>query len=753
MPRQPRKRTKAAAAGNGAAAHVAEIHRAEVAVEDIEQGQARLRERARRIVGVTGTGGVPPFAQIVSTSGLGWYPLVALGALVVVNQFQAFAVSILGPDISRALGISRGLLAFLLVLRLLAAMLASLPMAAAVQQRPRRAVLAKVTGLVWSVATLLSAFVTSAIGLFALLLVHGVATGSVESVHAPLVMDAYQPGGRVRALTAYRGSLAVGAVVAALLAAMVTGALGLPWRAVFLVMGAISLAAVAGSWRLRDPGYGRWDTERIREEVRADAGREAPQGDAEPELGFFEALRRVMVVPSMKRLLAAWAAIGVMVFPFTTYLFFFLDERWNMGPGGRSLVFVAAWACAVGALFWFGRRGEAMFAESPERLVRFIAVLLLGAAAGLVVGVVSPVFPIMLVGFAVVVSVVVLLAPAVYMVALSLVQPHMRAHASALLGIFLTGVGGIGGVALLGGLDRRFGISGALLCLCGPILVAAWIAWRAAPAVPADLDRMIDEIVEREEVRIMQNEGVHLPMLSCRHLDFSYGQLQVLFDVNFTVDDGEMVALLGTNGAGKSTLLRVISGLGLPSRGSVHFRGSEITYLDAERRLGLGITQIPGGKAVFGPLSVADNLRVYGHSLGRRRGVVDQGIEATFEAFPALAGRRNQLASTLSGGEQQMLALVKAFILEPRILLIDELSLGLAPKIVGELLEMVRRVNKTGTAIVLVEQSVNIALSLVDHAYFMEKGEIRFDGRARDLLERRDLLRSVFLEGATKGLK
>lgn len=236
-------------------------------------------------------------------------------------------------------------------------------------------------------------------------------------------------------------------------------------------------------------------------------------------------------------------------------------------------------------------------------------------------------------------------------------------------------------------------------------------------------------------------------MLACRRIDFSYGQLQVLFGVDFTVDDGEMVALLGTNGAGKSTLLRVISGLGLPSRGSVRFRGSDITYLDAERRLHLGITQIPGGRAVFGPLSVVENLRVFGYAHGRDRKAVDQGIDLSFKIFPRLAERRNQQAATLSGGERQMLGLTKALILKPHLLLIDELSLGLAPKVVSELLEMVRRINQEGSAVVLVEQSVNIALSLVDHAYFMEKGEIRFDGAADELLGRTDLLRSVFLEG------
>jgi ABC-type branched-subunit amino acid transport system ATPase component len=344
-----------------------------------------------------------------------------------------------------------------------------------------------------------------------------------------------------------------------------------------------------------------------------------------------------------------------------------------------------------------------------------------------------------------------LIAVALTMVMLTAVAPRLRAHAAALAGVVYAGVGGVAGVLVLNGIDRRFGLGWAVAVSALGGLVGALVARAVVGTVDADLDRVIDDVVEAEEIRQLERSGRHLPMLSCRHVDFSYAQLQVLFDVNFTVDDGEMVALLGTNGAGKSTLLRVISGLGIPSRGSVHFRGTDVTYVDAERRLSLGITQIPGGNAVFAPLSVVENLRMFGYSLGTDRAAVERGIDATLEAFPRLAERRNQLAATLSGGEQQMLALGKAFMLSPRLLLIDELSLGLAPKVVGELLEMVRRINAAGTAVVLVEQSVNIALALVDHAYFMEKGEIRFDGAARDLLGRRDLLRSVFLEGATRG--
>jgi ABC-type branched-subunit amino acid transport system ATPase component len=284
-----------------------------------------------------------------------------------------------------------------------------------------------------------------------------------------------------------------------------------------------------------------------------------------------------------------------------------------------------------------------------------------------------------------------------------------------------------------------------------PGLIGGYVLATAGRFVNADLDRMIDDVIEAEEVRRIVDSGGHLPMLACRGINFAYGKLQVLYDVDFSVDDGEMVALLGVNGAGKSTLLKAISGIGLPTSGSVRYRGHDITYLDAERRLRLGITQIPGGRAVFGPMNVVENMRTFGFASGRDRKSLDEAIERSFAAFPRLYERRSSLAATLSGGEQQMLGLSKALILRPRLLLIDELSLGLAPVIVGQLLDMVREINADGTAVVLVEQSVNIALNLAEHAYFMEKGEMRFDGRSDDLLARDDLLRAVFLQGAGAG--
>jgi ABC-type branched-subunit amino acid transport system ATPase component len=402
---------------------------------------------------------------------------------------------------------------------------------------------------------------------------------------------------------------------------------------------------------------------------------------------------------------------------------------------------------SVVALAFFGRPGERLFRKSPPSLLR-LAGLTIGLAV-LAIGLL-PLAPNIawatgLFGINSVLMAVLL--PSLSMATLSIIPSRMRPHAAALSGIALA-IGGLMGVMFLSGINERFGLGGTMVSVVVPGAFASWTISRASRTILGDLDRMIDESVEEEEIAELTRAGRQLPMLACRGIDFSYGQLQVLFNCDFSVDDGEMVALLGVNGAGKSTLLKVISGICLPSHGSVRFRGHDVTYLDAERRVHLGITQIPGGRAVFGPMTVLENLRSFGHTAQGSRSRLEGLIDECFDTFPRLAERRESKASQLSGGEQQMLALSKALILQPRLLIIDELSLGLAPVIVGQLLELVRRINASGTAVVLVEQSVNIALNLVHHAYFMEKGEMKFDGAASDLLAREDLLRAVFLSGA-----
>ena len=242
------------------------------------------------------------------------------------------------------------------------------------------------------------------------------------------------------------------------------------------------------------------------------------------------------------------------------------------------------------------------------------------------------------------------------------------------------------------------------------------------------------------------------PALDIRGVDFSYGQVQVLFGIDLTVPAGEAVALLGTNGAGKSTLLKAVCGLVQPSAGRVSYFGDDITKWPTDKRVAGGLVQVPGGRATFPSLTVEENLRAGAWTFRRQRSLVAERLERVVDLFPELGERITAVAGTLSGGQQQMLALGRALMLDPKALLIDELSLGLAPVVVERLLETVRNLNAAGTTVVLVEQSVNIALALATTAYFLERGTVRFGGPAAELADRDDLVRSVFLEGAGAAL-
>jgi len=234
-------------------------------------------------------------------------------------------------------------------------------------------------------------------------------------------------------------------------------------------------------------------------------------------------------------------------------------------------------------------------------------------------------------------------------------------------------------------------------------------------------------------------------VLELAGLRASYGAIEVLRGIDLTVREGEIIALLGTNGAGKSTILRCISGLLQPDAGHILYDGRDIAGLAPEETVRLGITQVPGGRGLLPNLTVEENLRMGAYPIRRDRPALRAAFERVYGIFPRLAERRGQLAGMMSGGEQQMLAIGRALMLQPRVMMIDELSLGLAPLIVQQLVGTMREVNASGVTMILVEQSANLALSITDHAYFIEKGVIRFDGSSSELLARDDLLRSVFL--------
>ncbi len=261
-----------------------------------------------------------------------------------------------------------------------------------------------------------------------------------------------------------------------------------------------------------------------------------------------------------------------------------------------------------------------------------------------------------------------------------------------------------------------------------------------------------EALVRGDEVEIDRVRPGDDSLLAVRGIDVSYGPVQILFDVDLHVDRGEAVALLGTNGAGKSTLLRAVSGVVPSDAGTITFDGRDITGLPAHERAALGLAQVPGGAGVFPSLTVEENLRTAGWLVRRRPADLDDARTEVLELFPVLRERGGQRAGSLSGGEQQMLALAMALMTRPRLLLIDELSLGLAPEVVGRLLRALEDLRRDDMTILVVEQSVEVALAATDRALFLERGQVRFSGPTAELAERPDLLRSVFLGGASSGV-
>lgn len=222
-------------------------------------------------------------------------------------------------------------------------------------------------------------------------------------------------------------------------------------------------------------------------------------------------------------------------------------------------------------------------------------------------------------------------------------------------------------------------------------------------------------------------------MLEVEKIDVFYDDAQALWDVSFTVNKGEIVTLVGSNGAGKSTALKAISGLAPPSAGEIRLEGVRIDRIAAHRIVEMGIAQIPEGRRLWPGLSVLENLELGAYTKAARV-VRKESLEWVFTLFPLLKERRSQLAGTLSGGEQQMLAIGRGLLSRPKLLILDEPSLGLAPLLVGEVFDTVRKINSQGMTILLVEQNVNHALAISNRGYVLETGRIALSGSGKELL-------------------
>ena len=653
------------------------------------------------------------------------------------------AIRVLAPDIQDSLNVSDTVLFGILGFGGVTLVLGAVPMAA-LADRVKRVAIIPVASAVWGVTTFLSGLIVNPFQLF----LTNAGTGFGQAYRIPvsnsLLVDTYpiQSRSRIFALEGLGrpagqllGPLAIGG-----LAAVVGG--DDPWRAAFFAVAAAPLVAAAVSALvLREPARGRFEKQAV-------FGDEQVEVDELP-VSMGTAFARLRKIKTFYFLSTGVGVLGFALIAIPIQFNLLLEDKYAMGPLQRGVVESLIWVAALVGLPVAGRIFDRGFRRDPGAMMRLSGLLVM--AAGVAYAVALPIK--ILSGLVVMMAVAQTLISMAFVAAPSViaaVSPYrIRAQAFALLPVFVFLMGGFFGGLIVGQLSDAYNERTAMLVAAPPAaLIGGALIFYGSRFIRGDISRSVEELLEeKEEQRRAAADPASVPALQVHNLDFAYGSVQVLFDVSFDVARGEVLALLGTNGAGKSTLLRAVSGLGIPDRGVVRLGGRTITYAEAENRFAAGLVQLRGGAGVFEELSVADNLRASVLAAGLDEAEAEARSHQVLSLFPVLAERTGTAGRELSGGQQQMLALAMALMHEPEVLLIDELSLGLAPVVVQELLGVVERLREGGQTMVIVEQSLNVALAFADRAIFMEKGRIRFEGPAQELAERDDLARAVFLGG------
>ena len=667
---------------------------------------------------------------------------VLFGLGMADNLINNGAFQVLAPDIQDTFDLSDGEIGVIGALAGFTLFLAALPLGS-LGDRMRRTLIAGVCTIVWSVFAVLTGLVNAVWQLVAVRVVTGMGQANEQPIQSSILADAYPPEGRGRIFGIHRAATPAGLLLGPALAGLIAAAAGGDegWRWAFVILAVPAFFLGVAVLFVREPMRGRHEQLAVLGAELADAGAEAP-------VSLGAAFARLKKIRSFFYLMAALGAFGMAVVTVPIYLNLILEEELGLSAGERGVVGTITAAGAVVGAAIGGRRADTLFRRNPQLTLQFAG----GALAALGVGFALQAYAPNVVVFALIgiVAQALLYAgivPAGPTVA-AVVPYRLRSTGFAMVGLYLSLVGGIGGAIVLGVIadasSERVAIATVAPLAC---ITAAGLVIYGSRFVRQDISRAVADLLEERDERARIVAGGEVPVLQVRNLDFSYGPVQVLFDVNLDVRRGEVLALLGTNGAGKSTLLRAVSGLTLPDRGVVRLNGRTITYADAEARVRMGVVQVPGGRGVFPTLTIAENLLIGAYQFVGDPDEVDRRAGEVLQLFPVLADRLDDRAGSLSGGQQQMLALAKALLLDPEILMIDELSLGLAPIVVQELLVTVETLKSRGITMLIVEQSVNVALSIADRAVFMEKGQVRFEGPAADLLERDDLVRAVFFSG------
>ncbi|MET0150934.1 MAG: ATP-binding protein, partial [Acidimicrobiales bacterium] len=606
--------------------------------------------------------------------------------------------------------------------------------------RYRRPPIIAAAAVLFSVFVFLSGLAVNAFTLFLARLGVGVAKSSNTTVHPSLVADAYPIGVRGRLSATNLGSgLLIGAISPALVGAIASLAGGPDgWRWAFFILGTPALVLAFFALRIPEVPRGQFEMTDVLGEVI----------DTRPTPMSVESVfSRLKQIRTFRYAMLAFASLGFGLFTGPILGGLYVEDRFNLDAFERGLLGSLGGLLALCVLPFAARGYDARFRKDPAKALRLVGLLIIPVAFVVPIQYSMP----NALGYAIVgVVVQVLHFTAFTMVGpvLQSITPYrLRGMGAALGSLYVFFIGATGGALLSAFLVDATGPKAAVLILMIPSsIIGGFMLVRSASFIKNDMSLVVAELQEEmEEFQRQKSRPEDIPVLQVTDIDFSYGQVQVLFDVAFEVRKGEVLALLGTNGAGKSTILRVIAGLGTPARGVVRLDGQTVTFVSPEKRGRMGIRLLPGGKGVFPEMTVRENLEMAAFVYRSDKEDQERRIAKMMDLFEDLAGRQGQAAGSLSGGQQQMLALACVLLHEPEVLLIDELSLGLSPIMVQELLLVVERLKAEGTTIVIVEQSLNVALAMADRAVFLEKGEVRFEGDAQELLERDDLARAVFL--------
>jgi branched-chain amino acid transport system ATP-binding protein len=670
------------------------------------------------------------------TDGFPTMPLWILFGLNAVDELDRSVYAILSPEIRESFHLSISGVASVTALVVLIAYPSQILIGYFADRR-RRTRIAAGGAAMWGGFTLLTGLAPN-VGMLALARAStGIGRAVNDPVHGSLLSDYYPPQTRVRVFGFHQAANRVGAIVAPIIGGGLAFVFG--WRAPFLIFWLPTMVLVFVAMRLL--------TEPVRgEHERLSAGATAETAAIEEEpLSLSEAWRVLFQIKSLRRVWISLPFITVAFLGIAQFLAIFYEEEYNLNEFTRGLIQAFTEPFQLLGLIIGIPIAARLARRGAGRVLFLVAVTGVITAAGLVAVAASPAVGVAIAGHIVVSSVAAMLLPGINSTLSLAIPPRARSMGFGIQGMFIA----IGALFLpfIGAVADSVGIRGGILAMAPILLVGAFILASAGSFVDADIERVRSSSLARAEAQAARERG-ESKLLLVRDLDVGYDGVQVLFGVNAEIDEGEIVALLGTNGAGKSTLLKAISGLVPPIGGSVLFDGAEISGAAPHDIAARGVVQVPGGKGVFTSLTVEENLKIAGWLYHREPDYIAKATEDVLGFFPVLRDRWDQPAGNLSGGEQQMLTLGQAFIARPKLLMIDELSLGLAPVIVEQLLGIVRAIRDRGTTIILVEQSVNVALTVAETAYFMEKGEIRFSGATQELLQRPDILRSVFLEGA-----